>query len=343
VIVEREHINDLIDTAWRARRNGRREDAERGLLDAVDASRRVSARRELIRALKALAHVVRDAGEDDRALPLYVEAVALSREEGDPLALAHTIRHLGDLHGHAGRLQQAGECYAEALSLYKSTASPPALDCANALRPAALLKERQGDRGAARQLWLEARGFYQTAAVQAGVDECNRHLSTREDLQPMVREATPGDELDAGDVERLATADLRRVYRPTAAAFQARTALDGALRRLVAVLDGRVVGTVRYRVEGERLSLLALGVHPSFRLRGVARALVRQLEAIAAEAQCTAITLYTILQTGNVAVFERLGFEIESEAPTPLFEGEHHQTLTEVSMRKRLPPCRDPR
>jgi len=167
---------DPVDAAWRARREGRHQDAERALLEVIKTGRQSGPRRQLIRALEALAHVVRDVGQDRRALPLYEEAVALSREEGDISLLAHTVRHLGDLHRDADRLAEADPCYSEAIALYRSVDSPPALDFANALRPAALLKERQGDHARARQLWSEARALYQAAGVQPGVDECIRHL-----------------------------------------------------------------------------------------------------------------------------------------------------------------------
>ena len=161
---------DPVDAAWQARREGRHEDAERGLLEVIRTARQSGTRLQLIRGLNALAHVVRDVDQDERALPLYEEAVILSREEGDILVLAHTVRHLGDLHRDADRLAEADQCYSESISLYRSAGSPPALDFANALRPAALLKERQGDDAGARELWSEARVLYQAAGVQPGVD-----------------------------------------------------------------------------------------------------------------------------------------------------------------------------
>jgi tetratricopeptide (TPR) repeat protein len=170
-------IDDMLDAAWRARREGRHDEAERGLRDAVDVSRRSGSRLQLIDALKRLAHVLHDARQGEQALPLYEEALALSREEGDALVLAHTVRHLGDLHRGAGRLADAERCYAEALSIYRSAPEPPALDFANALRPAALLKEEQGDTGGARALWSEARAHYDAAGIEPGVEECSRRLA----------------------------------------------------------------------------------------------------------------------------------------------------------------------
>jgi GNAT superfamily N-acetyltransferase len=154
----------------------------------------------------------------------------------------------------------------------------------------------------------------------------------------IVREAQSADEPKAADVERLATADLRKIYQPTLAARRGRMVLETTLRRLVAVLDGRVVGTVKFHIVGDSLCFLALGVHPAFRLRGIASALVEQLERIAVDSGCRSVSLHTVRETGNVAIFEQMGFRVESEAPSLLFESENHRTLSEVAMRKNLIP-----
>jgi tetratricopeptide (TPR) repeat protein len=167
----------LIDAAWQARREKRHGDAERDLLQAITWARQANLRTELIHALTALAHVLRDLGQDERALPLYQEAVALCREEQDSLLLAHTARHLGDLHRRAGRLLEADSCYSEALSLYRAAEAPPPLDFANAIRPAALLREAEGDLKTARTLWLEALRLYDAVGVRDAADECSRRLS----------------------------------------------------------------------------------------------------------------------------------------------------------------------
>ena len=94
----------------------------------------------------------------------------------DPLALAHAVRHLGDLLGEKGEFREAESRYAEALALYRTHPSPPPLDVANALRPLAVLRERRGEAEEARALWREARGLYREACVEAGVSECSAHL-----------------------------------------------------------------------------------------------------------------------------------------------------------------------
>ena len=167
----------LIESGWQARREDRHGDAERDLLQAIALAREADLRTELIHALEALAHVVRDVGQDERALPLYEEAIALCRQQQDPLLLAHTVRHFGDLHRGNGRLVDADRCYSEALSLYRAAPAPPALDFANAIRPTALLKEAEGDVETAKILWSEAQRLYEACGVTGGVEECRRRLS----------------------------------------------------------------------------------------------------------------------------------------------------------------------
>lgn len=132
----------------------------------------------LIRGLKALGHLVCDLGQYERARTLYEEAVELSREEGDALLIAHTVRHLGDLYREAGRAADADQCYQEALSRYRNASDPPVLDVANAHRSAATLRETEGDIQVARQLWSEALRGYKAANVQSGIRECEGRLSS---------------------------------------------------------------------------------------------------------------------------------------------------------------------
>ena len=113
----------------------------------------------------------------DGAAARYEEAVSAARGIGDPLLLAHAIRHLGDTHRRARRLAEAEACYDEALALYAAKDEPPALDYANALRPMAILKEALGERGEAWQLWQRAKALYAAVPIAAGVAECEENLS----------------------------------------------------------------------------------------------------------------------------------------------------------------------
>jgi ribosomal protein S18 acetylase RimI-like enzyme len=110
------------------------------------------------------------------------------------------------------------------------------------------------------------------------------------------------------------------------------------LLRLVATIDDRVAGTVRYRVENQSVRVVGLGVHPDFRRRGVARALLRCLEEIGKAARATRLHLYTVRQTGNVDVFRRLGFTVIAQREAEFSESDRYEKLTDVELEKRLEP-----
>jgi tetratricopeptide (TPR) repeat protein len=99
------------------------------------------------------------------------------RLEDDVLRLAHTIRHLGDVHSETGRAELAEQCYDEALRMYRGHPESPPLDVANAVRSLAALKTSTGDIEAARQLWTEARDLYDAAGVDEGVRAASARLA----------------------------------------------------------------------------------------------------------------------------------------------------------------------
>ena len=136
---------------------------------------------EKAREATRLGYAERDQGQLGAALAHYQEAEAIYRQLDDPLALAHTVRHVGDIHRQMGHPELAEPCYDEALALYRANqqAAQP-LDVANAIRAMAVLKDQ-------RELWKEARDIYAEVGVQAGVDECNRRLATPPPQPPASR------------------------------------------------------------------------------------------------------------------------------------------------------------
>ncbi len=107
-----------------------------------------------------LARQARNAGDLATALAHQHEAVALLRAGPDEAALAHAIRHVGDMLVEAGRAEEAGPAFAAALALYRALPDAPRLDVANAVRGAAVQAQAIGDTAAARALWQEARDRY---------------------------------------------------------------------------------------------------------------------------------------------------------------------------------------
>lgn len=153
-------------------------DAKAAYAEAVALSRGGEDASRLVRALMCLAQIERDLGENGIALGHYIEAVEVCRGMGDPLQLAHTVRHLADTLRHASRWQEAKIYYEEALAIYRAEESDRTLDMANALRGFALLSTKMGEVTEARELWNEARDLYALVGVQAGVDESEERLAS---------------------------------------------------------------------------------------------------------------------------------------------------------------------
>ena len=171
-----EDAHTLIQRGHAQRREDRADDALLSFTEAVAAARRDGNDADLVHALKGLGQVERDLGRGERALPLYEEAVELCLALQDLPGLAHTLRHLGDIHQDAGSWSAAREPYEQALALYRRLPETPPAELANALRPFALLREREGEADAATALWREARALYAAAGIAEGVAECDRHL-----------------------------------------------------------------------------------------------------------------------------------------------------------------------
>jgi tetratricopeptide (TPR) repeat protein len=172
-----QELEELFYDAYQARKEQRSADAKRALLTAVDFCRESNVPGDLARALTALGQIERDLSNTEVARQHYEEAIAIYREHGDMLRLAHSVRHVGDIYLEGGQLAAAEPFYQEALNLYRAHASTAPLDLANTLRGFALLRQESGQNNEARQLWSEARDLYQSVNVQAGVAESTRRLA----------------------------------------------------------------------------------------------------------------------------------------------------------------------
>jgi tetratricopeptide (TPR) repeat protein len=113
-------IDRLFGQVNRARRDGRYADA-RASLDALI----LVARRQANDVLRAQALAIKAEVECDddhavAAVPLFEEAVKLYRQTSDVLALASTLRHLGDTYQTCEEYDEASSRYEEALTIYQA-------------------------------------------------------------------------------------------------------------------------------------------------------------------------------------------------------------------------------
>ena len=147
-----------------------------------------------------------------------------------------------------------------------------------------------------------------------------------------IRQADTSDSAQVAHVLDAAFAPLRTVYVPTREAAQRQEQLPAAMR-VVAEVAGRIVATVEADQGRHNLHLVGFAVHPSFQRQGIGRALV---DWIAAHLTAPAIELATIRETGNVPVFERMGFEVVGEKVADWCHSAQFERLHEVTMSKSL-------
>ena len=125
-----------------------------------------------------LAQELRQRGESARrrdpatARKCYEEAVELFRGTGEPLVLAHVVRHLGDVYLEQDCPELAEPCYHEARDLYRSQGDNTSLDLANAIRSLAVLRWHQS-----KALWSQAQALYTDLNVQSGIDESKARIA----------------------------------------------------------------------------------------------------------------------------------------------------------------------
>jgi GNAT superfamily N-acetyltransferase len=127
-----------------------------------------------------------------------------------------------------------------------------------------------------------------------------------------IREASVSDSAEVAEVFNAAFTPLRSIYRPTdeAAACQTERIAEGT--RIVAEFSRRIVGTVQFVNHKKNVHLIGLAVHPEFQRKGVARYLIEWIVA-RTPSLGQKVALNTIRETGNVPVFERLGFQVVDE------------------------------
>ena len=152
-----------------------------------------------------------------------------------------------------------------------------------------------------------------------------------------IRKATAGDADEVRVIVDQMTTFLRRFYRPTDAAYAQRSRTQGQRTRLVAVCEATVVGTVEHLVDGDVLRIIGLAVHECHRRRGVARALVEQLATVSAELGCHTMSISTVTATGNVPIFEALGFGVVRICPAEFSVGQTGVPLLEAVLERPTP------
>ena len=94
------------------------------------------------------------------------------------------------------------------------------------------------------------------------------------------------------------------------------------------------MGTAEYVLREDHVYVQGIAVHPSHRCTGVCRALLLELEKIARVEELMRLTLCVIEETGNVKVFERLGFNVVGFTSASRYISPSGVSVTRVDMKR---------
>ncbi len=144
--------------------------------------------------------------------------------------------------------------------------------------------------------------------------------------------ATLDDVANACAISHAAFSELRTVYQPTETAIANKAERQEEAVRVIAKIDQTVVGTLEYFVEKDQLYVIALAVDATFRRQGIARRLLEFVGEAARGLGCSIVATRTIKETGNVPIFERLGFHVVGEEIASWCVSDVHPTLHDVHL-----------
>jgi diamine N-acetyltransferase len=159
-------------------------------------------------------------------------------------------------------------------------------------------------------------------------------------MMPIIRDATPQDEPAARALEGRIFAALRHLYIPSSAAIAQAKQEHAQFARSIAEADGKIIGTVRWRVEDDRISLRALAVDENHRGKGIARTLVEHVLEHARKRGLRAVSAYAVAATGNVVIYERMGFTVIRESVDPTSTRPDGGPALEAYLERRLDASR---
>ena len=130
----------------------------------------------------------------------------------------------------------------------------------------------------------------------------------------IVRPATDHDLPNLQPVNLSAKETLRKFYHRHESVPQLEEYHPTTL--VIAEIHGQLVGRCEYRILGNELYFLALGVLEGHRRQGVLRKMFEFFESLAMLEKCEKITCETIAETGNREIFEKLGMNVVRSSPS---------------------------
>ncbi len=141
------------------------------------------------------------------------------------------------------------------------------------------------------------------------------------------------DIAQAKAIAKAAFSELRSVYSPTPTAISNQ---PKSTAYVVAKMGQTVVGTLQYFDEGNRIYVFDLAVDTQYRHQGIARQLIDSTCEIARSLGYKTVSTRTIRETGNVEIFERLGFGVVKEETAKWCVSDRYKILHDAYLERRV-------
>ena len=108
---------------------------------------------------------------------------------------------------------------------------------------------------------------------------------------------------------------------PTTERVQRTAAMNNLSRIAVAIIDGRVVGSIDIELAGDVAHFGMLATDLAYQRRGIASMLIAHAEETARGIGCRVMRLETIKEAGNEPFYERFGYRVTAETDGQTWNG----------------------
>ncbi|MEM8891988.1 MAG: tetratricopeptide repeat protein [Bacteroidota bacterium] len=174
---EDENVHQLLKNAWIQRGKGNYEQA-RVLLEKAQASCRETDYHELGRIYHIYMQFESDQGDYIKAIELNKQSLNYYEKSQDKDRIAHSTRHLADLHRYVDQDLKSEGLYRKAVNIYRDTPHTNPGDLANALRGLGLVLAKLNKQKEAIEVWQEVKALYQACDLPEGVEEAKEKLAS---------------------------------------------------------------------------------------------------------------------------------------------------------------------
>ena len=127
--------------------------------------------------------------------------------------------------------------------------------------------------------------------------------------------------------------ELRKIYKPTEEAKRNKSKSSDDWTCYGYFINDELAGVIDVKLQDNELQLSSLAIEPKYRRNGFSRKLIAG--AASYYSGINILSVWCVEQTGNVAIFEALGFSVVERLESELFEVVDGSKAIEVQLKQR--------